>query len=176
MIRQLFNEDNTVEQMLIHQAKEHGWNYVEAKDVPRAADSVLVEQWLQEALLRLNPITTEQAERVIYDLRGIIASSMQPDGLLQANDRFRRKLFDENSYPFGPDGDNINIRFFSENDAENYCVVTNQWEFPKTSVQGGKRLDVVLLINGIPLVIGEAKSAIRSDVTWADGAVDMISY
>lgn len=185
MIRQMFNEQNTVEQMLIHQAQEHGWTSVEAKDVPRSVDSVLVESWLQEALLRLNPITAEQAERVIYDLRTIIASGMTSGGLLTANDKFRKKLFEENSYPFGENGDNINIRFFDDpwdnsgklvREDKNQYVVTNQWEFPKTSVQGGKRLDFVFLINGIPLVIGEAKSAIRSDVTWADGAVDIISY
>lgn len=183
MIRQMFNEQNTVEQMLIHQSTEHGWTYVEAKDMPRSTDSVLVESWLQEALLRLNPITAEQAERVIYDLRAIIASGMTHDGLLQANDNFRKKLFEENSYPFGPNGDNINIKFFDDpwndnkgREDKNFYVVTNQWEFPKTSIQGGKRLDLVFLINGIPMVIGEAKTAVRSDVTWADGASDIISY
>ncbi|WP_262281201.1 hypothetical protein [Hallella absiana] len=40
---QLFNEENTVEQVLIHTAQENEWEYVTAKDVPRATDSVLVE-------------------------------------------------------------------------------------------------------------------------------------
>ena len=173
---QLFNEENTVEQMLIHTAKEHGWTYVAAKDVPRPLDSVLVESWLQEALMRLNSITAEQAERVIYDLRAIIQSGMMPGGLIQANDQLRKKIFDENSYPFGENGDNINIRFFGSKPKDNLCVVTNQWEFPKSSLQGGKRFDLVFLINGIPMVIGEAKTPVKSAVTWADGAVDMISY
>lgn len=46
---QLFNEENTVEQMLIHTAQENESEYVAAKDVPRATDSVLVESWLQDA-------------------------------------------------------------------------------------------------------------------------------
>lgn len=87
---QLFNEENTVEQMLIHTAQENEWEYVAAKDVPRATDSVLVESWLQDALMRLNPITAEQAERVIYDLRAIIQSGMVPGGLIQANDQMRK--------------------------------------------------------------------------------------
>lgn len=173
---QLFNEENTVEQMLIHTAQENEWEYVAAKDVPRATDSVLVESWLQDALMRLNHITAEQAERVIYDLRAIIQSGMVPGGLIQANDQMRKKLFEENSYPFGENGDNINIKFFSDKAEENQCVVTNQWEFPKSGVQGGKRLDLVFLINGIPMVIGEAKTPVKSAVTWGDGAVDMISY
>lgn len=36
------------------------------------------------------------------------------DGLVDANDQFRRLLLEENSCPFGPEGDNINIRFFSD--------------------------------------------------------------
>ena len=45
-----FNEENTVEQMLISVAQKCGWTYVEAKDIPRTTDSVLVESWLQDAL------------------------------------------------------------------------------------------------------------------------------
>ena len=33
-----------------------------------------------------------------------------------------------------------------------------------------KRFDVVFLVNGLPLVIGEAKTPTRSAVTWFDGA------
>lgn len=172
-----FNEDNTVEQMLILKAEENGWRYVKPSDVPRSGfDSVLVDSWLLKALTKLNPITEDQAEQVIYKLRTAIMCGNNSESLVQANDNFRSLLFDENSYPFGDDGDNINIRFFSDNMAENDCVVTNQWEFPRQSVDGGKRLDLVYLINGIPLVIGEAKTAVKSQITWGDGAVDMLHY
>jgi type I site-specific restriction-modification system R (restriction) subunit len=33
-----------------------------------------------------------------------------------------------------------------------------------------KRFDVVFVVNGLPLVIGEAKTPTRSAVTWFDGA------
>ena len=52
-----FNEDNTVEQLLISAAKKAGWRYVAASDIPRLQDEVLVIEWLMEALLKLNPIT-----------------------------------------------------------------------------------------------------------------------
>ena len=76
-----FNEENTVEQMLINAAAQRGWIYVEPKFVPRLPDEVLVVEWLLEALLRLNPITPEQAEQVIYKLRAAITSGSQSDGL-----------------------------------------------------------------------------------------------
>lgn len=59
----MFNEDNTVEQMLIEAATQSGWQYVKSQDIPRSSDSVLVESWLLEALIRLNPITHQQAEQ-----------------------------------------------------------------------------------------------------------------
>ena len=168
--------------MLINAAAQRGWIYVEPKFVPRLPDEVLVTKWLLGALLKLNPITPVQAEQVIHNLRDAIAIGGQADGLVEANDRFRKLLFEENSYPFGENGDNINIRFFSDgkdkdgNDYKDRCVVTNQWEYPRLSKEGGKRLDLVFLINGIPMVIAEAKSPVQSQVTWADGATDIMHY
>lgn len=172
----MFNEDNTVEQMLIEVATNNGWQYVKAQDVPRSKESVLVESWLQEALIRLNQITLQQAEQVIYKLRAAITCGGDFDELVTANDRFRTLLFIENTEPFGKDGEYIPIRFFSEKADSDYCVVTNQWEFPRASSEGGKRLDLVYLINGIPVCIGEAKSPVLPQVTWGDGAIDILHY
>lgn len=172
----LFNEENTIEKKLIDAAKKCGWKYVEAKDVPRRPDEVLVEDWIRLALIKLNPIGVEEADQVIYKLRTAIACGINSDDLVSANDRFRNLLFEENSYPFGENGDNINIRFFSDDPKENSYVVTNQWEFPRKSKEGGKRLDLVYLINGIPVVIGEAKTPVKPSVTWADGATDILNY
>lgn len=173
-----FNEENTVEQMFINAAGKCGWIYVEPQFVPRLPDEVLVVQWLMEALLALNPITPEQAEQVIYKLRACITSGGSSDELITANDKFRKLLFEENSYPFGENGDNINIRFFAKADDtyKNRCIITNQWEYPRKSKEGGKRLDLVYVINGIPMVIGEAKTPVKASVTWADGAADIMHY
>ena len=173
----VFNEGNTVEQMFLEAAENAGWTYVEAKDVPRLPDDVLVTQWLLRALVKLNPITEEQAEQVIYKVRAAVSIGSNAEELVTANERFRKLLFEENSYPFGEDGENISIKFFSDDPSQpNYCVVTNQWEFPRTSTEGGKRLDLVYIINGIPMVIGEAKTPVKSSVTWADGATDIMHY
>ena len=173
-----FNEENTVEQMFINAAGKCGWIYVEPQFVPRLPDEVLVVQWLMEALLALNPITPEQAEQVIYKLRACITTGSSSDELITANDKFRKLLFEENSYPFGENGDNINIRFFAKADDtyKNRCIVTNQWEYPRKSKEGGKRLDLVYIINGIPMVVGEAKTPVKASVTWADGAADIMHY
>ena len=171
-----FNEENTVEQMLINAAGKCGWIYVEPQEVPRLPDEVLVTQWLVTALKKLNNITDDQAAQVVYRLRAACSIGTNHEDLINANDRFRNLLFEENSYPFGEDGENINIRFFSDVPSENRCVVTNQWEFPRTSKEGGKRLDLVYVINGIPVAIGEVKTPTKPSVTWADGATDIVHY
>ena len=35
----MFNEDNTVEQMLIEAATQSSWQYVKSQDIPRSSDS-----------------------------------------------------------------------------------------------------------------------------------------
>lgn len=84
----IFNEENTIEKMLLTKAAQCGWKYVASNDIPRSTDSVLVEPWLQDALIRLNGITADQAAQVIYKLRSAIMSGNSQDELIQANDRF----------------------------------------------------------------------------------------
>ena len=173
----MFNENNTIEQLLISKAQENGWEYVPASELPREMSDVMVESWVKDALLRLNPtITPEQADEVIFKIRTIIIS-VQPHDLVTANERFNELVFDKNTYPFGKDGEHIPIRLFAEDDTRlNQYTITNQWMYPKASNIGGKRLDIVMLVNGIPVIIGETKSPVRNSITWADGAIDIQNY
>lgn len=176
----IFNEDNTIEQMTISTLKNNGWKYIPAENLPRDYSDVLVEPMVKAALIRLNPEIAEnpdRADEVIYKLRAIILS-VQPHNLVTQNEVFKRMVFEENSYTFGKNGRSIPIRFFGtmnkEDLALNEYVVTNQWVYPKA--EGGKRLDIVLLVNGFPLVIGELKTPVRSAITWLDAAGDISAY
>jgi len=175
-----FTEDNTVEQMLITSLKSKGWKYIPAEALPRNYSDVMVEPMVKEALIRLNPEIAEEpsrADEVIYKLRTIILS-VQAHNLVTQNELFKKMMFETNSYPFGKDGRMIPIRFFGtltkENLALNEYVVTNQWVYPQA--EGGKRLDIVLLINGFPVVIGELKTPVRNAITWLDAASDIAAY
>lgn len=175
-----FNEDNTIEQMIISTLKGNGWKYIPAEELPRMHSDVLVEPMVKEALIRLNPQIAEdpsRADEVIYKLRTVILS-VQPHNLVTQNEVFKKMIFEENSYPFGKDGRMVPIRFFGtmrkEDLAMNEYVVTNQWVYPQA--EGGKRLDIVLLINGFPIAIGELKTPVRSAITWLDAAGDISAY
>ena len=175
-----FNEDNTIEQMMISALQENGWRYIPSEELPRMYSDVLVEPMVKEALIRLNPEIAEdpsRADEVIYKLRTVILS-VQPHNLVTQNEVFKKLVFEENSYPFGKDGRMVSIRLFGtmskENLALNEYVVTNQWVYPQA--EGGKRLDIVLLINGFPVAVGELKTPVRSAISWLDAAGDIAAY
>ena len=176
----MFNEDNTIEKMVISTLTKNGWNFISADDLPRDLSDVMVEPMVKEALIRLNPEIAEEpsrADEVIYKLRAIILS-VQHHNLITQNELFQRMIFEENSYPFGKNGRMIPIRFFGTMKKEdlvlNEYVVTNQWIYPQA--EGGKRLDIVLLVNGFPISIGELKTPVRNAITWLDAASDISSY
>lgn len=176
----MFNEDNTTEQMIISTLKANGWKYVPAEELPRQYNDVLVEPMVRDALIRLNPeIAAEpsRADDVIYKLRSLILSTQAHD-IVTRNEQFKKLVFEENSFAFGENGRMIPIRFFGtltpDELQKNEYIVTNQWVYPMQ--EGGKRLDIVLLINGFPVAIGELKTPVREAITWLDGAGDISAY
>lgn len=127
---QAFNEDNTIEQMVIASLKNNGWTYIDKDHLNRELSDVMVESMVKSALIRLNPEIAEEpsrADEVIYKLRTLI-NSVQPHNLVTQNETFKKWIFEENSYPFGKDGRMIPIRFFGtmtkEDLALNDYVVT----------------------------------------------------
>ena len=194
-----FTESNTVEQMILdattslgsgagssvvredppagwggslgEEFKPSRWIYVASTALPRQLGEVMVEPWVREALIALNPEIAEQQDRadeVIYALRAILLS-VQGDGLVRANENLMAWLRGEKTMPFGPNGEHVAVRLVDfTQPAKNRLTVTNQWTYQTGSVV--KRFDVVFLVNGLPLVIGEAKTPTRSAVTWFDGA------
>lgn len=169
--------EQQVEDMMIAAGKTNGWTYIGADALPRKESEVMVESMVKAALIRLNPCIAEKpenADTVIYRLRALI-STVQPHDLVTQNERFKKLVFEENSFPFDKDGRSISIRFFDYNDPDNNeFVITNQWVYPQA--HGGKRLDIVLLINGFPVAIGEMKSPVRPSISWVDGAEDILKY
>ena len=59
-----------------------------------------------------------------------------------------------------------------EDHAQNEYIVTNQF---RIHARETKIPDVVLLINGFPVVVGEAKTPIRPSISWLDGAHEIHS-
>lgn len=176
---ELPNEARTVENPVLDwlQSEELGWRYEDARTVAReyrirrADDTVderevLLIPILKERLIALNPgvITDdERADRVISRLRAE-----------RDNQEWLRWLRNEKTMSFAVGEPEQNIRLIdydsigTDDDGNDY-LATNQFrvEGPKDNI----RTDVLLFVNGIPLVNIEAKTTGRDwKVDWTEGA------
>lgn len=181
-----FNELNSVENYIIHQLSgvnlnngivsepkaNYGvkWQYKSQADLNRGVNEVLLESELTDALIRLNPeiqAKNELADEVIYKLRAILLSVNQV-GLVKANEEFFNWMMGDKTMPFGENNRHVPVKLIDFEDlSNNTYVVTNQYRVHHRET---KIPDVVLLINGMPVVVGEAKTPIRPSVSWLDGA------
>src|SRR5438128_1861080 len=104
-----------------------GWRYASPADVPRQIQEVLVEPWLRDALIRLNPEIATQpdlADEVLYKLRAIVLS-VRSDGLIRANEEMTAWMRGERSMPFGPNNEHVPVRLIDLDDlAQNQYIVT----------------------------------------------------
>jgi len=188
----MFNESNTVEAYVrdllagstlkpINTVRDHqdssrgiGWNYVSPTDVPRQIQETLVEPWLREALLRLNPEIAAQsdlADEVLYKLRAIILS-VRSDGLIRANEELTAWMRGERSMPFGQNNEHVPVRLIDLEDlSQNQYVVTQQFTYRAGATE--RRADLVLIVNGLPLVLIEAKTPVKKCISWVDGAIQV---
>jgi len=178
---ELPNEARTVENPLLDwlQSEELGWRYEDAKTVAREyrarrADGtvdereVLLLPILKEKLIELNPgvITDdERAERVI--------SRLQAE---RDNSEWMRWLRGEKTMKFAVDEmeDNIQLVAYDDINANDF-LVTNQFrvEGPKDNI----RTDLLLFVNGIPVVNIEAKTTGRDwHIDWSEGARQCARY
>ena len=188
-----FNELNSVEHFIIHNltgvnlntvragvVKEESvgygdakWKYVQSELLQREITDVFVEKELIDALCRINPEIAAQpefADEVIRKLRAILLS-VGNVGLVRANEEFSRWLRGEVTLPFGKNGQHVPVRLIDfENLNNNSFILTNQF---KIHARETKIPDIVMLVNGIPLVVGEAKTPVRPAVSWLDGAHDI---
>lgn len=186
-----FNELNSVEHFFIHrltgvnlnEAKDGKvveepiplydsvkWRYVPSGLLKRDISEVLLEKELKDSLCRLNPDidrNPENADEVIRKLRAILIT-VASVGLVRANEEFAKWLRNEHSLPFGPKGEHVKIKLIDyEKLKNNSFILTNQF---KVHARETKIPDVVMFINGIPVVVGELKTPVRPAVSWYDGA------
>jgi type I restriction enzyme R subunit len=179
-----FNEINTVENFIINKISGDNlnntnsnfektifnWKYIKPKKINRDISDIILEDNFKKALIRLNPNIKKHHEftdQVIYKLK-IILNSVSEVGLVKANEEFLEWLRGEKTMPFGKNNQHVNVKLIDyDNLINNEYLITNQLVIKSFEM---KKPDIVLIINGIPVVVGEAKTPIRPAVSWLDGA------
>ncbi len=167
----LFNEANSVRDFVRDQSLKSGWRFIEGVNLDRQKSDALIENSFRRALILLNPTIAEKPERadeVLHALRALIFASRN-GSLLASNEEFASWLKAEKSLPFGVNGEHVTIHLIDFTNAlNNELIVSTEVSFERGQV--GRRFDLVFWVNGMPLVIGEAKSPVRPAYTWVDAA------
>jgi type I restriction enzyme R subunit len=170
----LWNEENTVEHPIIEWllTPELGWRFKDQAAVNRLYRSdeveVLLLPILRQKLKDVNPgVVTDdvRADAILTKLRGI-----------RDNAEWIKWMRNEKTYKFSADENAQQINLIDYDDLENNDFLsTNQFW-----VDGGEhriRTDVLLFVNGIPLVNIEAKTTARNwHVDWTEGALQCGRY
>lgn len=156
--------ENTIEQSLIEQLIQQGYTYYYGADIAPYSDnpqresfsSVVLENHFKESLKKLNPTIPESARAEAF--QKII--NLGTEDIMENNERFHTYLTNGVTveYQKGENTIGINVRVLdTENIENNSFWVVNQLVVKENNNE--KRFDVVVFINGLPLVFIELKNA-----------------
>lgn len=173
--------ESHIEQNLIDLLTAQGYEYFYGPDIaPYSAnpqrerfDSVVLEKHLKESLKRLNPDIPESARHEAY--QHIINLGSQD--LMANNEKFHNFLTDGITVEYFNNGNTkgINVKLLDlENIANNSFWVVNQFVIKENNNE--KRLDVVIFVNGLPLVVIELKSATDEKATLERAFTQIQNY
>lgn len=167
----LYKEAN-YENSIVELFQNMGYHHVYGPKIERDFYSPLYDEELIAALYRLNPSMPEAAiQDALYKLK-----NFENAELVQKNEIFMNYL-----------QNGIEVKYFV-NDEEcsglvylldykkpdnNHFVVANQWTFIENS---NKRPDVILFLNGLPLVLIELKSPAREETDASEGYLQIRNY
>ncbi|NRD22705.1 type I restriction endonuclease subunit R [Winogradskyella litoriviva] len=165
----MLNEDK-IEQAFIDQLVGQGYTYFYGPDIAPYSDnpqregfeSVLLEQQLKNALQQLNPEVPESARVEAYNK----IVNLGTQDLMENNERFHTMLTNGVTVEYHKDGrtKGINVKLLDVAQPQNNQFwVVNQLVVKENNNE--KRFDVVIYINGLPLVFVELKNATDENAT-----------
>jgi type I restriction enzyme, R subunit len=173
--------ETTIELLFIEQLEELGYKYLYGPDIAfdgikperESYQDVLLKERIKSAIDRINPTVPEQArEQALKDVLRIAT----PD-LLQTNEDFHNYLTNGIEVEYrtneGERGDKIWLIDYNDI-SKNEFVVCNQ--FTVIEDNQNKRPDVILFINGIPLVVIELKNPADEKATVKKAFTQLQNY
>lgn len=160
-----------VERPVTEWLSKMGWSFQSNEDLKvykRPLSNPIIEQILVKKTAEINNIDVAIAQRAVEQL---VQNLNNPTPIL-GNELFLEKLASHTT--IAVEGNDIDVQFIDyENIWNNDFIVTNQYW-----VQGYKtvKTDIVLLVNGIPLIPIEAKQRARKGTNWMEGVAQFSTY
>lgn len=159
-----------IEQSLIDQLVSQGFTYFNGTDISpignnpqrESFSSVLLENHFKDSLKKLNPTLPESARLEAYQK----VINLGTEDIMENNERFHTLLTNGVIVEYTKEGrtKGINVNLLDvENPENNNFWVVNQLVVKENNNE--KRFDVVIYVNGLPLVFIELKSATSEKAT-----------
>lgn len=167
-----FYTEADYENSIIELFENLGYRHVYAPDLERDFYSPLYEEELESALHRLNLEMPEDAiADALYKLK-----NFENAELVQKNALFMDYLqhgIEVRYFVKGEERSGLVYLADYKNPEKNSFVVANQWTFIENS---NKRPDVILFLNGLPVVLIELKSPSREETDASEGYLQIKNY
>ena len=167
-----FYTEADYENSIIELFENLGYRHVYAPDLERDFYSPLYEEELKSALHRLNPEMPEDAiADALYKLK-----NFENAELVQKNALFMDYLqhgIEVRYFVKGEERSGLVYLADYKNPETNSFVVANQWTFIENS---NKRPDVILFLNGLPVILIELKSPSREETDASEGYLQIRNY
>src|SRR3989344_5937075 len=169
--------ESHIEEWVVEMLERQGYTYLapEAQEVERGdLREVVLQMRLRDAVERLNPGVPEDAREDA--IKKVLRLTSSPH-LVGANEEFQRMLTDGvsvSSYAEGEQRGEVVRLIDFETPSNNDLVVANQFTVPFDG--SSKRPDVVLLVNGLPLVVIELKNPTDENATVHKAYTQLNNY
>ncbi len=178
--------ENTIEEFTIELLERLGYQYIYAPDIAHdgerpernSYEDVLLTERLQNAIRRINPkVPIDSQEESLKEIQRINSPE-----LLANNEVFHRMLTEGINVSYQKDGqqrgDLVWLIDF-ETPENNEFIVANQFTVKDSSplgARGAKRPDIILFVNGIPLVVIELKNPADENATVKSAFKQLQTY
>lgn len=167
-----FYTEADYEKSIIELFQNMGYRYVYAPDLERDFYSPLYEKELETALHRLNPGMPEDAiSDALFKLK-----NFENAELVQKNAVFMDYLqhgIEVRYFVNGEERSGLVYLADYKTPSKNSFVIANQWTFIENSK---KRPDIILFLNGLPVVLMELKSPSREETGASEGYRQIRNY
>lgn len=167
-----FYTEADYENSVIELFQNMGYRYVYGPDLERDFKSPLYEEELDEVLHRLNPDMPEDAiHDALYKLK-----NFENAELVQKNALFMDYIqhgVEVRYFVKGEERAGLVYLVDYKNPDNNSFIVANQWTFIENS---NKRPDILLFLNGLPVVLVELKSPSREETDASEAYTQIRNY
>lgn len=166
-----FNE-NTLEQIVIEELQNLGYDYQYGPDLERDYHEVLITELFEEAMFRINPsITHDIVEQALQTIKNLGLVKLE-----ELNAIFHKYLIEgvPIAYRDGDENKTYQVKLIDFNEPlKNTFTVVNQFTVIERK---HKRPDVVVFINGIPTVLFELKNMVNEETSIEDAYKQIKNY